>query len=94
MGLFDRIILTGMKCPKCGREFDDFQTKSGPRLLRVYVTGKRYAELSRYRYIDVYDFCEHEGGTTEIMIRIPILVRGRVSSDKRKYKVRYKDYQY
>jgi len=105
MGMFDNVILKGVHCPLCGQQVEDFQTKDGPCMLSTYVAGKRYKDLERYRYLDVYTHCIHRLRHNKdspfepdlhsygiekailVSVRVPILSRGRLSSDPKKYVV-------
>jgi len=107
MGMFDWVILKGVRCPVCDSPLERFQTKDGSRLLFNYVAGCRYGDLKHLKYIDVYNDCVHHlhrdpGGPFEpdlhsysvkkviwINVKVPILSRGRISSDLRKYKITY-----
>lgn len=107
MGMFDWVILKGVRCPVCDSLVEVFQTKDGDRVLRSYVAGRRYGELKHLNYISVYAHCVHRlhrdpNGIFEpelhsysvekvvwVDVRVPILSRGRISSDLRKYKITY-----
>lgn len=60
MGMFDHVIREPVKCPGCGRELNDFQSKSGfCRLLKV--TPERLIEDSKRLYdsdiVEYYGYC-------------------------------------
>lgn len=81
MGMFDSITIEGLKCPICGKDLKDFQTKDGPKRLAEYVAGKQYDELKRFRYLIAYDFCTHNDVTSMIYIKIPISEDGTILTD-------------
>lgn len=60
MGMFDYVIREPVKCPGCGRELNDFQSKSGfCHLLKV--TPEQLIEDSKRLYgndiVEYYDYC-------------------------------------
>ncbi len=45
MGLFDRVARFSVKCPRCGADLIDFQTKSFACLMRV-ITKDKFVEMA------------------------------------------------
>lgn len=63
MGMYDTIIREPVKCPGCGRELNDFQSKSGFKEL-LHITPEQLVEDSLRMWgecwedeIEYYDYC-------------------------------------